>query len=198
MSIIIPTVIEKNPKGDKYHDIYSRLLIDRVVFLLGQVEDNMANSIVAQLLYLEAADPGKDIHLYINSPGGSVTAGLSILDTMNFISSDVRTYCLGQACSMGALLLTAGAPGKRYCLPNGEVMIHQPLGGFQGQASDIHIRATQILKCKDRLNKIIADTTGQPIEKVAKDTDRDNFMFAEEAKAYGLVDHVISKLDKNS
>lgn len=188
---LIPYVIEKDSRGERSYDIYSRLLKDRVIFLQGEVRDDMANTIVAQLLFLEAVDSEKDIYIYINSPGGSVTAGLAILDTMNHIKCDVHTICMGQACSMGALLLTCGTPGKRACLPNASVMIHQPLGGFRGQASDIQIHANEMLKCKAKLNKMIADTTGQSLEQVEKDTDRDNFMSACEALEYGLIDEVL-------
>ncbi|MBU2705358.1 ATP-dependent Clp endopeptidase proteolytic subunit ClpP [Zooshikella marina] len=190
---LVPYVVEQTARGERQFDIYSRLLKERVIFLVGQVEDHMANLVVAQLLFLESENPDKDIHLYINSPGGSVTAGMSIYDTMQFIKPDVSTMCIGQAASMGALLLTAGAPGKRYCLPHSRVMIHQPLGGFQGQASDIEIHAREILQIRDRLNKVLSHHTGQPLEVVAKDTDRDNFMSAEEAVSYGLVDQMITK-----
>ncbi len=190
---MVPYVVEQTARGERQFDIYSRLLKERVIFLVGQVEDHMANLVVAQLLFLESENPDKDIHLYINSPGGSVTAGMSIYDTMQFIKPDVSTMCIGQAASMGALLLTAGAPGKRYCLPHSRVMIHQPLGGFQGQASDIEIHAREILQIRDRLNKVLSHHTGQPLEVVAKDTDRDNFMSAEEAVSYGLVDQMITK-----
>ena len=173
--------------------MYSRLLKERIIFLVGPVEDYMANLVVAQLLFLEAENPDKDIHLYINSPGGSVTAGMSIYDTMQFIKPDVSTTCIGQAASMGALLLAGGAAGKRYCLPHSRMMIHQPLGGFQGQASDFEIHAREILTIRERLNKILADHTGQPIDVIAKDTDRDNFMSGDEAVKYGLIDHVASK-----
>lgn len=188
----IPMVIEQSGRGERSYDIYSRLLKERVIFLVGPVNDMTANLVVAQLLFLEAENPDKDISLYINSPGGSVTAGMSIYDTMQFIKPDVSTLCIGQAASMGAFLLTAGAKGKRFCLPNSRVMIHQPLGGFQGQASDIEIHAKEILYLKDKLNGIMAHHTGQDIETIANDTDRDNFMSAEAAKAYGLVDQVIA------
>lgn len=188
----IPMVIEQSGRGERSYDIYSRLLKERVIFLVGPVNDMTANLVVAQLLFLEAENPDKDISLYINSPGGSVTAGMSIYDTMQFIKPDVSTLCIGQAASMGALLLTAGAAGKRFCLPNSRVMIHQPLGGFQGQASDIEIHAKEILYLKDKLNGIMAHHTGQSIEVIANDTDRDNFMSADAAKAYGLVDQVIA------
>ena len=190
---LVPIVIEQTARGERSFDIYSRLLKERVIFLVGQVEDYMANLVVAQLLFLEAENPDKDIHLYINSPGGSVTAGMSIYDTMQFIKPDVSTMCIGQACSMGAFLLNAGAKGKRYCLPNARVMIHQPSGGAQGQASDIHIQAQEILKIRSRLNELMAQHSGQPVEKIAQDTERDNFMSAEQAKDYGLVDAVIEK-----
>lgn len=190
---LVPVVIEQSSRGERSFDIFSRLLRERVIFLTGQVEDNMANLIVAQMLFLEAENPDKDIHLYINSPGGVVTAGLAIYDTMNFIKPDVSTICLGQAASMGAILLTAGAKGKRYALANSRVMIHQPLGGFRGQASDIEIHAREIIEIKAKLNQIIADTTGQPVEKVERDTDRDNFMTAKASKEYGLVDDVLEK-----
>lgn len=188
----IPMVIEQSGRGERSYDIYSRLLKERVIFLVGPVNDMTANLVVAQLLFLEAENPDKDISLYINSPGGSVTAGMSIYDTMQFIKPDVSTLCIGQAASMGALLLTAGAKGKRYCLPNSRVMIHQPLGGFQGQASDIEIHAKEILYLKDKLNAIMAHHTGQPVEAIANDTDRDNFMSADAAQQYGLVDQVIA------
>lgn len=190
---VIPMVVDQTSRGERAYDIYSRLLKDRVIFLSGEVEDNMANLIVAQLLFLESEDPDKDIYLYINSPGGSVTAGMAIYDTMQYIKPDVRTLCVGQACSMGAFLLAGGAPGKRGALPHARVMIHQPLGGFRGQASDIQIHAKEILKIKSTLNERLAFHTGQPIETIEKDTDRDNFMSAEEAKNYGLVDEVFTK-----
>ncbi|MBI0029885.1 ATP-dependent Clp endopeptidase proteolytic subunit ClpP [Gilliamella sp. B14384G15] len=190
---VIPMVVEQSSRGERAYDIYSRLLKERIIFLTGQVEDNMANLIIAQMLFLEAENPEKDIHLYINSPGGVVTAGLAIYDTMQFIKPDVSTICLGQACSMGSLLLTAGTKGKRYCLPNARVMIHQPLGGFQGQASDIQIHAQEILQVKSRLNNILAMHIGQDISVIEKDTDRDNFMSAEKAVEYGLVDAIYSK-----
>lgn len=190
---VIPMVVDQTSRGERAYDIYSRLLKDRVIFLSGEVEDNMANLIVAQLLFLESEDPDKDINLYINSPGGSVTAGMAIYDTMQFIKPDVRTLCVGQACSMGAFLLAGGAPGKRGALPHARVMIHQPLGGFRGQASDIQIHAKEILKIKSTLNERLAFHTGQPIETIEKDTDRDNFMSAEEAQNYGLVDEVFTK-----
>ncbi|KES15616.1 MULTISPECIES: ATP-dependent Clp endopeptidase proteolytic subunit ClpP [Gilliamella] len=190
---VIPMVVEQSSRGERAYDIYSRLLKERIIFLTGQVEDNMANLIIAQMLFLEAENPEKDIYLYINSPGGVVTAGMAIYDTMQFIKPDVSTICLGQACSMGSLLLTAGTKGKRYCLPNARVMIHQPLGGFQGQASDIQIHAQEILQVKSRLNNILAKHTGQDISVIEKDTDRDNFMSAEKAVEYGLVDAIYSK-----
>ena len=190
---MVPMVIEQSGRGERAYDIYSRLLKERIIFLVGPVEDYMANLVVAQLLFLEAENPDKDIHLYINSPGGSVTAGMSIYDTMQFIKPDVSTTCIGQAASMGALLLAGGAAGKRYCLPHSRMMIHQPLGGFQGQASDFEIHAREILTIRDRLNKILADHTGQPIDVIAKDTDRDNFMSGDEAVKYGLIDHVATK-----
>ena len=190
---LVPMVIEQTARGERSFDIYSRLLKERVIFLVGQVEDHMANLVVAQLLFLESKNPDKDIHLYINSPGGSVTAGMSIYDTMQFIKPDVSTMCIGQAASMGALLLTAGAAGKRYCLPNSRVMIHQPLGGYQGQASDIEIHTREILSIKHKLNEIISFHTGKPIDQVAVDTDRDNFMNPETAKEYGLIDDILQK-----
>lgn len=190
---VIPMVVEQSSKGERAYDIYSRLLKERIIFLNGGVEDEMAKLIVAQLLFLEAEDPEKDIHLYINSPGGVVTAGMAIFDTMNFIKPDVSTLCIGQACSMGAFLLSAGAKGKRFALPHARVMIHQPLGGFRGQASDIQIHAQEILKIKQTLNQRMAEFTGKPIEQVEKDTDRDNFMSAEEAQAYGLIDKVVTQ-----
>lgn len=190
---VIPMVVEQTSRGERSYDIYSRLLKERVIFLSGEVEDRMANLIVAQLLFLESEDPKKDINIYINSPGGSVTAGMAIYDTMQFIKPDVRTLCIGQACSMGVFLLAGGAAGKRAALPNARVMIHQPLGGFRGQASDIQIHAQEILKIKQTLNERLAFHTGQSIERIEKDTDRDNFMSAEEAKAYGLVDDVLIK-----
>ncbi len=186
-------VIEQTPRGERSYDIYSRLLKERVIFLVGQVEDHMANLVVAQLLFLESENPDKDIHLYINSPGGSVTAGMAIYDTMQFIKPDVSTLCIGQAASMGSLLLTAGAEGKRHCLPNSRVMIHQPLGGFQGQASDFDIHAKEILSIRDRLNGIMSKHTGQNIKTIRKDTDRDNFMSSQEAMEYGLIDSVLEQ-----
>ncbi len=190
---LVPIVVEQSARGERSYDIYSRLLKERVIFLVGPVEDYMANLVVAQLLFLESENPDKDIHLYINSPGGSVTAGMSIYDTMQFIKPDVSTMCIGQAASMGAFLLAAGAEGKRYCLPNSRNMIHQPSGGAQGQASDIHIQAQEILKIRERLNERLAFHTGQSIEKIAEDTERDNFMNAEESKEYGLIDAVLDK-----
>ncbi len=190
---LIPTVIEQTNRGERAYDIYSRLLKDRIIMLGSAIDDNVANSIVAQLLFLEAESPDKDISIYINSPGGSITAGMAIYDTMQFIKPDVSTICVGMAASMGAFLLTAGAPGKRYALPNSEVMIHQPLGGTQGQASDIQIHANRIIEMRNKINQILAERTGQPIEVIEKDTDRDNFMIAEKAKEYGLIDKVMEK-----
>jgi len=189
---LVPIVIEQTARGERSFDIYSRLLKERVIFLVGQVEDYMANLVVAQLLFLESENPDKDIHLYINSPGGSVTAGMSIYDTMQFIKPDVSTLCIGQAASMGALLLTGGAKKKRYCLPHSRMMIHQPLGGFQGQASDFDIHAKEILSIRDKLNKILAYHTGQPLEKVQQDTDRDNFLSADDAVSYCLIDKILT------
>ncbi|EGP03617.1 ATP-dependent Clp endopeptidase proteolytic subunit ClpP [Pasteurella multocida] len=189
---VIPMVVEQTARGERSYDIYSRLLKERVIFLGGEVEDRMANLIVAQLLFLESEDPEKDINIYINSPGGSVTAGMAIYDTMQFVKPDIRTLCVGQACSMGAFLLAGGTAGKRIALPSARVMIHQPLGGFRGQASDIQIHAQEILKIKQTLNERLAFHTGQTIERIESDTDRDNFMSAEEAKAYGLVDEVLA------
>lgn len=191
----IPMVVEQSNRGERAYDIYSRLLKDRIIFLGSQVNDVVANSIIAQMLFLDAEDPTKDISLYINSPGGSITAGMAIYDTMQFIKADVSTICVGLAASMGAFLLNAGAPGKRYALPNSEIMIHQPLGGAEGQATDIEIRARRILKMRDKLNHILAERTGQPLERIEKDTDRDYFMSALEAKEYGLVDQVIEKVN---
>ena len=188
----IPMVIEQSGRGERAYDIYSRLLKERLIFLVGPVDDLTANVVVAQLLFLEAENPDKDISLYINSPGGSVTAGMAIYDTMQFIKPDVSTLCIGQAASMGALLLTAGAEGKRFCLPNSRVMIHQPLGGFQGQASDIEIHAKEILFLKNKLNSILSKHTKKPIKKIAEDTDRDNFMSSDESAKYGLIDQVIA------
>lgn len=190
---LVPTVIEQTNRGERAYDIYSRLLKDRIIMLGTPVDDNVANSIVAQLLFLAADDPDKDISLYINSPGGSITAGMAIYDTMQFIKPKVQTICIGMAASMGAFLLTAGEPGKRYALPNSEVMIHQPLGGTQGQASDIEIHAKRIVEMKEKLNRILAERTGQDIETVRKDTDRDNFLSAAQAKEYGLIDEVMDK-----
>ncbi len=192
----IPMVIETTNRGERAYDIYSRLLKDRIIFLGSEIDDDIANAVVAQLLFLAAEDPDKDIHLYINSPGGSVTAGMAIFDTMQYIKPDVSTICIGLAASMGAFLLTAGAKGKRYSLPNSEIMIHQPLGGVRGQASDIKIHAEWILKTKRQLNEILAERTGQPLEKVERDTDRDNFMSALEAKEYGILDAVITHRDQ--
>ena len=189
---LVPMVVEQTSRGERAFDIYSRLLKERVIFLTGQVEDYMANLIVAQLLFLESENPDKDIHIYINSPGGVVTAGLAIYDTMQFIKPDVSTTCIGQAASMGALLLAGGAAGKRYCLPHSRVMIHQPLGGFQGQASDIDIHAKEILAVRDRLNTILSKHTGQPMDRIQADTDRDNFLSADDAVKYGLVDSVLT------
>ncbi len=189
----IPMVIESSGRGERAYDIYSRLIKERVVFMVGPVEDYTANVVVAQLLFLESENPDKDIHLYINSPGGSVTAGLAIYDTMQFIKPDISTLCIGQAASMGALLLTAGTKGKRFALPHARMMIHQPLGGFSGQASDIDIHAQEILKVRDNLNTILKDHTGQSMKNIQKDTDRDNFMSASESAKYGLIDKVINK-----
>ncbi|WP_308367815.1 MULTISPECIES: ATP-dependent Clp endopeptidase proteolytic subunit ClpP [unclassified Microbulbifer] len=190
---LVPMVVEQTARGERSFDIYSRLLKERVIFLVGQVEDHMANLVVAQLLFLEAENPDKDIHLYINSPGGSVTAGMSIYDTMQFIKPDVSTMCIGQACSMGAFLLASGANGKRYATPNSRVMIHQPSGGAQGQASDIHIHAQEILKIRHRLNELLAHHSGRSVEEIERDTERDHFLAAEEAKEYGLVDDVLAR-----
>lgn len=190
---LIPMVIEQTSRGERAYDIYSRLLKDRIIFLGTAIDDHVANTVIAQLLFLEADDPDKDIYLYINSPGGIVTAGLAIYDTMNYIKSPVSTICIGQAASMGALLLASGSAGKRFSLPHARVMIHQPMGGFQGQATDIEIHAKEILKMKDTLNQILAKHTGQPIEKIRTDTDRDFFMSGSEAKGYGIVDEVIAK-----
>ena len=190
---LVPTVVEQTGRGERAYDIYSRLLKDRIIFLSDEVNDTTASLVVALLLFLEAEDPDKDIHLYINSPGGSVTAGMAIYDTMQYIKPDVSTICIGLAASMGAFLLNAGAKGKRFALPNSEIMIHQPLGGAKGQATDIEIHAKWILKIKERLNKILSERTGQPIEKIQEDTERDNFMSAQEAKEYGLIDEVIEK-----
>ncbi|WP_163536498.1 ATP-dependent Clp endopeptidase proteolytic subunit ClpP [Gracilibacillus sp. YIM 98692] len=190
---LIPTVIEQTNRGERAYDIYSRLLKDRIIMLGSGIDDNVSNSIVAQLLFLAAEDPDKDISLYINSPGGSITAGMAIYDTMQFIKPNVSTICIGMAASMGAFLLASGEPGKRYALPNSEVMIHQPLGGTQGQASDIQIHANRIIEMRKKLNQILADRTGQPLEVIERDTDRDNFMSAEKAKEYGLIDKVMEK-----
>lgn len=189
---LVPMVVEQTPRGERAYDIYSRLLKERVIFLVGPVEDHVANLIVAQLLFLESENPDKDIHFYVNSPGGPVSAGLAVYDTMQFIKPDVSTMCVGQAASMGALLLAGGAAGKRFCLPHSRVMIHQPLGGYQGQATDIDIHAKEILKARERLNQILVTHTGQSIDKIQQDTERDKFMSSEEAKDYGLVDAVLS------
>ncbi|WP_127529739.1 ATP-dependent Clp endopeptidase proteolytic subunit ClpP [Paenibacillus kobensis] len=191
---LVPIVVEQTNRGERSYDIYSRLLKDRIIFLGSAIDDDVANSVIAQLLFLAADDPEKDIHLYINSPGGSVTAGMGIFDTMQFIKPEVSTICVGMAASMGSLLLTAGAKGKRFALPNSEVMIHQPLGGVRGQASDIKIHADWIIKTKQKLNQIYVERTGQPYEKIERDTDRDNFLSAEEAVAYGLIDKVVTSL----
>lgn len=193
MSMYVPIVVEQTGRGERSYDIYSRLLKDRIILLSGPIDDTVANSIVAQLLFLESEDPDKDIHLYINSPGGVVTAGMAIYDTMQYIKPDVSTICVGSAASMGSLLLTAGAPGKRYALPHSRIMIHQPLGGVQGQASEIEIHAREILRLREELNGVLAHHTGQPIEVIAQDTERDNFMSAEAAKAYGLIDEVLTR-----
>ena len=193
MSMYVPIVVEQTGRGERSYDIYSRLLKDRIILLSGPIDDTVANSIVAQLLFLESEDPDKDIHLYINSPGGVVTAGMAIYDTMQYIKPDVSTICVGSAASMGSVLLTAGAPGKRYALPHSRIMIHQPLGGVQGQASEIEIHAREILRLREELNGVLAHHTGQPIEVIAQDTDRDNFMSAEDAKAYGLIDEVLTR-----
>lgn len=198
MSILVPMVVEQTNRGERSYDIYSRLLKDRVVFLGGEINDQVADLIVAQLLFLEAEDPDKDIQLYINSPGGSVSAGMAIYDTMQYLCCDVSTICLGMAASMGAFLLAAGEKGKRFALPNSEIMIHQPLGGAQGQATDIEIHAKHILKTREKINRILSERTGQPLERVDMDTDRDFFMSAEEAKAYGLVDDVIVHHNKKN
>ena len=197
MSMLVPMVVEQTNRGERSYDIYSRLLKDRVVFLGSEIDDNVANLVIAQLLFLEAEDPDKDIKLYINSPGGSITAGMAIYDTMQYLCCDVSTICVGMAASMGAFLLTAGAPGKRFALPNSEVMIHQPLGGTKGQATDIEIHAKRIIGIKHKLNSILAERTGQSEERVAADTERDNFMSAEEAKAYGLINEVVASHKKN-
>ena len=195
---LVPMVVEQSARGERAYDIYSRLLKERVIFLVGPVDDHMANLIVAQLLFLESENPDKDIHLYINSPGGSVSAGLAIYDTMQFIKPDVSTMCIGQAASMGALLLAGGAAGKRHCLPHSRVMIHQPLGGFQGQASDIDIHAKEILKAREKLNQILSIHTGKTLKAIEKDTDRDRFMGADEAEKYGIVDAVLDRRDSVS
>lgn len=192
-SALVPMVVEQTARGERSYDIYSRLLKERVIFLVGQVEDHMANLVVAQMLFLEAENPDKDIHLYINSPGGSVTAGMSIYDTMQFIKPDVSTMCIGQAASMGAFLLAGGAEEKRFALPNSRVMIHQPLGGYQGQATDIEIHTKEILTIREKLNSLLAHHTGQEFDTIARDTDRDNFMNAHQAKEYGLIDQVLEK-----
>ena len=194
---LIPTVIEQTNRGERAYDIYSRLLKDRIILLGSAIDDNVSNSIVAQLLFLAAEDPEKDISLYINSPGGSITAGMAIYDTIQYIKPKVSTICIGMAASMGAFLLAAGEPGKRFALPNAEVMIHQPLGGAQGQATEIEIAAKRILFLRDKLNTILSERTGQPLEKIAQDTDRDNFMTAEQAKDYGLIDHIITRVEDN-
>jgi ATP-dependent Clp protease protease subunit len=193
---LVPTVIEQSPRGERAYDIYSRLLKDRIIMLSGPIDDNLANTIVAQLLFLDAQDPEKDIYLYINSPGGSVTSGMAIYDTMQFVNADVQTIVIGMAASMGSVLATAGAKGKRFALPNSEIMIHQPLGGAQGQATEIEIAARHILKTREKLNQILADHSGQPLEVIERDTDRDNFMSAEEAKEYGLIDDIIGNPKK--
>ena len=198
MSMYVPIVVEQTGRGERSYDIYSRLLKDRIILLSGPIDDIVANSIVAQLLFLESEDPDKDIHLYINSPGGVVTAGMAIYDTMQYIKPDVSTICVGSAASMGSLLLTAGAPGKRYALPHSRIMIHQPLGGVQGQASEIEIHAREILRLREELNGVLAHHTGQPIDVIAKDTDRDNFMSAQDAKDYGLIDEVLTRPSKTS
>jgi ATP-dependent Clp protease protease subunit len=196
MSMLVPYVIEQTPRGERAYDIYSRLLKDRIIFLGTAIDDDVANSIIAQLLFLEADDPDKEIHLYVNSPGGLVTAGMAIFDTMNYIRPPVSTICLGQAASMGAILLSAGAKGRRFSLPNSRIMIHQPLGGFQGQATDIEIHAKEILRMKHSLNEILANATGQNIQKIAADTDRDFFMSGAQAKDYGIIDSVISRVSE--
>jgi len=190
---LVPMVVEQTARGERAYDIYSRLLKERVIFIVGPIEDHMANLIVAQLLFLESENPDKDIHLYINSPGGAVTAGMAIYDTMQFIRPQISTLCIGQAASMGAVLLAGGAKGKRFCLPHSRVMIHQPLGGYQGQATDIAIHAKEILTIREKLNRILAHHTGQTMEKIQDDTERDNFMAAEDAKAYGLIDEVLNQ-----
>lgn len=194
MSSLIPMVVEQTNRGERAYDIYSRLLKDRIIFLGSPINDAVANTVIAQLLFLTAEDPEKDVSLYINSPGGSITAGMAIYDTMQYIKPDVSTICVGMAASMGAFLMAAGAKGKRFALPNSEIMIHQPLGGAEGQASDIEIRAKRILKMKDKLNHILAERTGQPLERIEKDTDRDYFMSADEAKNYGIIDKIIEQV----
>lgn len=193
MSVLVPIVVEQTSRGERAYDIYSRLLKDRIIFLGSPIDDHVANLVIAQMLFLEAEDPDKDIHLYINSPGGSITAGMAIFDTMQYIRPDVSTICVGLAASMAAFLLAAGAKGKRYALPHSEIMIHQPMGGTQGQAVDIEIHAKRIIKIRDLLNQILSDITGKPVEVIARDTDRDHFMSAEEAKDYGLIDEVITR-----
>lgn len=190
--VLVPMVVEQTSRGERSYDIYSRLLKERVIFIVGTIEDHMANLVVAQLLYLESENPDKDISIYINSPGGSVTAGLAIYDTMQYIKSNISTLCIGQAASMGAILLAGGEKGKRYCLPHSRIMIHQPMGGFQGQATDVDIHAREILKIRDQLNRLLAKHTGQSIETIANDTERDNFMGGEEGKTYGLIDEVLT------
>jgi ATP-dependent Clp protease protease subunit len=190
---LVPMVVEQTARGERAFDIYSRLLKERIIFIVGPIEDHMANLVVAQLLFLESENPDKDIHIYINSPGGAITAGMSIYDTMRFIKPDVSTMCIGQAASMGAFLLSAGAKGKRYALPNSRVMIHQPSGGAQGQASDIEIQAREILYLREKLNKLMAEHTGQPLEKIERDVERDYFMNAEQAREYGLIDHIVAQ-----
>ena len=196
LSALVPMVVEQTPRGERAFDIYSRLLKERVIFITGPIEDHMANLVVAQLLFLEAENPEKDINIYINSPGGSVTSGMSIYDTMSYIKPDISTLCIGQASSMGAILLTGGTKGKRFALPNSRIMIHQPLGGFQGQATDIEIHAQEILKIRTKLNEILSQHSGKDIDKVSQDTERDNFMSGDEAVKYGLIDKVIDKRDK--
>ncbi|HHW07053.1 MAG TPA: ATP-dependent Clp endopeptidase proteolytic subunit ClpP [Clostridia bacterium] len=196
MSVLVPIVVEQTNRGERAYDIYSRLLKDRIIFLGSPIDDHVANLVIAQMLFLEAEDPDKDINLYINSPGGSITAGMAIYDTMQYIRPDVCTICVGLAASMGAFLLAAGSPGKRKALPNSEIMIHQPLGGTQGQAVDIEIHAKRIMRMRDHLNRILAERTGQPLEKIARDTDRDFFMTAMEAKEYGIIDEVITRRDE--
>ena len=192
-NVLVPYVVERTASGERSYDLYSRLLDDRIIFLSGEINDAVANTVVAQLIYLEGKDPTKDINLYINSPGGSVSAGMAIYDTMNYIKCDVSTICIGMAASMGAFLLSSGAKGKRFALPNSEIMIHQPLGGMQGQASDIKIHADHIIRTREKLNRILAENSGKPIKTIERDTERDNFMSADEAAAYGLIDRVIEK-----